>query len=327
MGFLKQFLDYKKICIQCHNNPDADTIASAYGLYCFFTAHGITVDIIYSGPNQIKKFNLKYMIEHCNIPIHYVADLPQTDLLIIVDGQYGSGNVNKFFSSSIAVIDHHIRVMDENEQILIKSDYQSCSTIIWELLNEEGYSVKENENLRIALLYGLFTDTSSFYDLYQEKDMEMRVKLSGDLPVFEKLIKSNMTVAELMIASDAMQEHYFDPQKRFAIVSAISCDQAVLGIIGDFMIQVDVIVVNFSYTEANNGYQISIRSCDDLIPANLLAAYICKEIGSGGGHEKKAGGKISSESFIKIYGNIDIFEFFKQKLSDFISDYRNHPRI
>lgn len=321
MGFLRQFLGLKRICIQCHNNPDADALSSAYGLYCFFTEKGITVDIIYSGPEQIKKSNLKLLIEQCNIPVRYVTELPQTELLLVVDGQYGAGNVTNFKAPSIAVIDHHIRVMAINEQILIKSNYQSCATIIWELLQEEGYSVLAKENIRIALLYGLFTDTSSFYDLYQEKDMEMRLALSGDLPLFEKLIKSNMTVAELMIVSDAMQEHYFDPQKRFAIVSAIQCDQSVLGIIGDFMIQVDVIMVNFSFTAVDNGYQISIRSCDDRISANLLAEYVCKDIGSGGGHRKKAGGKISAESLVKKYGDIDVFEFVKQRLSDFISDY------
>lgn len=71
-----------------------------------------------------------------------------------------------------------------------------------------------------------------------------------------------MTVAELMIASDVMQEHYFDPQRRFAIVSAMRCDQAILGVIGDFMIQVDVISVSLCYTTVDNGYHISVRSLD-----------------------------------------------------------------
>lgn len=79
---------------------------------------------------------------------------------------------------------------------------------MWELLEEEHYPVKQNEALRIALLYGLFTDTSSFYDLYREKDIQMRMELSGEFPVFEKLTKSCMTVGELMIASDAMYNHF-----------------------------------------------------------------------------------------------------------------------
>ncbi|MEG1084468.1 MAG: DHH family phosphoesterase [Hydrogenoanaerobacterium sp.] len=318
MGFLQQLLSYKSICIQCHNSPDSDTLASAFGLYCYFNEHGIAAEIIYSGEMLIKKHNLRLLIDKCKIPIRHVDALPQTELLLIADGQYGAGNVTRFEAPAIAVVDHHIRSMEERPHVLIKSDYQSCSTIVWELLEQEGYDVKGNEALRIALLYGLFIDTSSFYDLYRENDMKMRTALSGELPLFEKLTKSTMTVAELMIASDAMQEHYFDPQKRFAIVSAMRCDQAILGIIGDFMIQVDVISVSFCYTEVDNGYQISVRSCDNQISANLLVAFVCDGIGSGGGHNKKAGGRISAERLTAKYGSIDLFEFVKQKLSDFI---------
>ena len=35
MGFLNQLLKYKNICIQCHNSPDADALAAAYGVYTY----------------------------------------------------------------------------------------------------------------------------------------------------------------------------------------------------------------------------------------------------------------------------------------------------
>lgn len=50
----------------------------------------------------------------------------------------------------------------------------------------------------VVLLYGLYVDTSSFCKLYREKDMEMRMALSGHHLHFKKLIKSCMTVAEMM---------------------------------------------------------------------------------------------------------------------------------
>lgn len=319
MGFLQQFLCYKKIYIQCHNNPDADTLASAYGVYCFFTDRGIDAGMVYGGMQQVKKYNIKYMIKHCGIPIRYVDELPgDAELLLVIDGQYGQGNVQKFEAPVIAVIDHHPAVMQENERVLIKSNYQSCSTVIWELLEEEHYPVKQKESLRIALLYGLFTDTSSFYDLYREKDIQMRMTLSGEFPVFEKLTKSCMTVGELMIASDAMYNHFFEIEKKFAIVSAIRCEQAVLGIIGDFVIQVDIVMVCFAYTTVNGGYQISVRSCDDQVSAGELAAFVCEGVGSGGGHAKKAGGRISEKLFQEKYGKTDIFDYIFEMMDLFI---------
>ena len=41
MGFLEKLLNYKKVCIQCHNNPDSDAIASAFGVYRYLQKNGI----------------------------------------------------------------------------------------------------------------------------------------------------------------------------------------------------------------------------------------------------------------------------------------------
>lgn len=172
MGFLQQFLHYKKIYIQCHNNPDADTLASAYGAYCFFTDRGIEAEMVYGGAQKVKKYNIKYMIKHCGIPIRYTDELPgDAELLLVIDGQYGQGNVQKLEAPVIAVIDHHPVVMEENERVWIKSSYQSCSTIIWELLEEEHYPVKQIKRfvlpcctacLRTLLLFMTYTGKKIF---------------------------------------------------------------------------------------------------------------------------------------------------------------------
>ena len=155
MGFLNQLLKYKNICIQCHNSPDADALAAAYGVYTYLKLQDINVSIIYSGDYEIQKKDLLYMIDICEIPVEYVKELPKTDLLLLVDGQYGRGNVYRFEADNIAMIDHHMPSMKKTENAFIDYSYQSCSTIVWELLKEEGYDVKANEKLSIAFLYGL----------------------------------------------------------------------------------------------------------------------------------------------------------------------------
>ena len=82
--------------------------------------------------------------------------------------------------------------------------------------------------------------------------------------------------------------------------------------------KVDVILASLTYTAVGGGYQFSIRSCDNTIPANQLAAYICEEIGSGGGHTKKAGGRISARSFREKYGEADIFDVLNRRMKEFI---------
>ena len=42
---LKELLkpEYENIVIQCHNDPDADAIASGYGVYLYLKEHGRNV--------------------------------------------------------------------------------------------------------------------------------------------------------------------------------------------------------------------------------------------------------------------------------------------
>lgn len=318
MSFLQQFLEYESICIQCHNNPDPDTLAAALGVYTYLTEYGVKAQIIYGGSEKVKKKNLKYMIEECQIPITYVSQLPQTQLLLLVDCQYGQGNVQMFPAPEVAQIDHHPKRQNAIEKELVDTSYQSCSTMIWELLEQEGYPVAQNQKLCIALQYGLYTDTASYSDLYKKHDVAMREALGEEYAQLEWLKKSCMTVAELMIAGDALHNFYFDTEKRFVVIPAVHCQQAVLGMIGDMAIQVDIARISVAYTDAGNGYQLSIRSCDRKVPANDVMEYICEKIGSGGGHADKAGGRISHDNLQKVYGNMDIEDVIVQRVRAFL---------
>lgn len=325
MGFLSQFLNYRHICIQCHNNPDPDTLASALGLYEYFTENGIDTDIIYGGAGPIKKRNVLYMLEACEIPARYVTQIPTgVDILIVVDCQYNQGNVQHFDAPIVGVIDHHMQVIQSTDMAFIDNSYQSCSTIIWRMLEAEGYDVKNNYKLCVALLYGLYTDTASYGDLFNKYDIDMRSALSGDYPELIRLKKSCMTIAELMIAGDALHNLYVDMQEHFAIISAIHCDQSVLGIIGDMAIQVDILDFCITYTDIGHAYQISIRSCDKNIPANEVAGLICKGLGNGGGHLDKAGGCIFQNMIDKEYKGIDIHDILLLRAKEAVAEYKKN---
>lgn len=89
---------YNPITIQCHDNPDADTLGAGYGLYCYFQSRGKQVRWFYSGKNRIQKSNLKLLVEELKLPIEYVKPVggklpPVEGLLITVDCQYGAGNI------------------------------------------------------------------------------------------------------------------------------------------------------------------------------------------------------------------------------------------
>ena len=316
MGFLQKLLQYKKVCIQCHNNPDGDAIASSFAVSQYLQAHGIEAQIIYGGNLRIQKSALLLMIKECNIDIRHAASLPEgTELLLYVDCQRNSGNVETFEAPCYAIIDHHLRLVEENEMYLIKP-YQSCSTILWELLNEEHFPL--GDQLKVALLYGLYTDTSQYGDLFAAKDTNMKLELFDNQPLFERLAKSTMSVAELLIAGDALLNHYLDFDRKFAIVEALKCDQTILGAIGDIIICVDVINLSFVYCETDDGYRISLRSSHEKVFASEAAKYVCRSLGNGGGHKSKAGGYLSKEKIMAQYGNITIFDLVNQLVCEYI---------
>ena len=120
---LNDLLKYDSIIIQCHDNPDPDAIASAYGLYLYFKSYNRDVEIIYSGRDIIQKSNIKLMIKELEIPIEYYEYrlLPDNQLLITVDCQYGESNVShidaKNFYNKLKI--KLIRLMKKLKSILI----------------------------------------------------------------------------------------------------------------------------------------------------------------------------------------------------------------
>lgn len=167
---LIDLLKFDDIIIQCHDNPDADAIASGFGLYQYFIINGKQPRFIYSGKNQIQKKNLVMMVEELQIPIEYVTALPAPELLLLTDCQYGEGNVTRFEAKQVAMIDHHEICVEENEYTEIRSSYGSCSTVVYSMLLDEEVRVNLYKELATALYYGLYMDTNEAYPGTDFKD-------------------------------------------------------------------------------------------------------------------------------------------------------------
>ena len=107
---------------------------------------------------------------------------------------------------------------------------------------------------------------------------------------------------------------YKRQEKQYLLISAMHCEQSVLGIIGDMAIKVDVAKVSIAYTDIDSGYQVSIRSADREYLANEVAEKLCDGIGSGGGHIDKAGGVISRDCICESYAGWEIADIIKERM-------------
>lgn len=302
---------YKKIVIQCHDNPDADALASGFGLYRYFHSKGKNVSLIYSGSFRIQKSNLVLMIKELEIPVEYIKkdsfSLPGKDaLLITADCQYGAGNVTKLPAENIAVIDHHQQEINDIPLMLIDSMCGSCSTIIWRLLEQEHFPVNQDEALATALYYGLYTDTNQLSEIYNPYDKDMRDELKFDKSTITRLRNCNFSLDELEIAGVALLRHIFNEANRYAVVKARPCDPNILGLINDLILQVDKVDVSVVFSELTDGIKLSVRSCIKEVRANELAHFLTEGMGSGGGHTEKAGGFISERRYNEMYPGISV---------------------
>lgn len=331
---LKELLDYDDIVIQCHDNPDADAIASGFGVYQYLKQQGKTVRFVYGGRFEITKSNLVLMITELQIPVEHVDALKAPKLLVTVDCQYGEGNVTRFEAEEIAVIDHHqvsgrLPALSE-----VRSNLGSCSTLVKELLEKEDIDINEDRRLATALYYGLLTDTNNFTEVSHPLDKDLRDDVLYERSLITRFRNANLSLEELEIAGTALINYHYDETYRYAVVVAEPCDPNILGMISDLVLEVDAVDTCLVYSVQAFGVKISVRSCVKEVKANELAKFITKGIGSGGGHLEKAGGFIQVELLQSLYGSfckkreevseeefcLGISEFLKWRMTDYFDD-------
>ena len=301
---------YNTIVIQMHDNPDADAVGSGYALYKYFQSHGKNVRLVYGGRFKITKSNICILIDKLKIPAEYVneLDVPLNvpELLLTVDCQYGEGNVQHIEASQVAMIDHHNTGRKSDDMCEIRSNIVSCATICYDLLKAEGYDVNADVAVATALYYGLFMDSNEFSEVRHPLERDMLDFLKIDEALLNRVTHANFTLEEFETAGMAMLRYHYNENKRLAIIRAKPCDPNILGLVGDFVLQVDSIDVCIIFNELPEGYKLSVRSCISDVTANDMAVYLVEDIGSGGGHLNKAGGFIGRAKYMEKYGNMGI---------------------
>ena len=317
---------YNPITIQCHDNPDADALGSGYGLYCYFKSKGKDVRLIYSGANEIHKSNLKLMVENLNLPVEYVKPEKTVQkikgLLITVDCQYGAGNVTRFEADAVAIIDHHQQEIEDIPLTLIQSNLGSCCTLVWKLLTDEGFVINDLHFLGTALYYGLYMDTKQFSELFNPLDMDLREAVPYEKSLITKFSNANISLQELEVAGLALLRYSYNDDYDFAVIRSKPCDPNILGIISDFVLQVDLFNSCVVFSQLNDGFKFSVRSCIKEVNASELAEYLAEGMGSGGGHYEKAGGFISMKLYEEKYPTLHAEGYFNNRMVEYFDSFQ-----
>lgn len=294
---LEDLLNYESIVIQCHDDPDADAIASGYALLKYLESKGKSPRLVYSGGRKVTKNNLLLMIDKLNIPLEHVrgADC-KAELLITVDCRAGQRNVTALPHRTLAVIDHHELDMGEvlPELREVRTDCGACVTMIWAMLKKAGFPVEEDRLLSTALYYGLYMDTQKFKGT-EKLDREMLDALRFDWDIVLLLQSAALALDDFRTAGSAFMNLRYHPDYHFAVAPVYTSEPYMLGIVSDMMMDVHElsVCVAFCLLERERCVKVSVRCCSRRDRADNLVHWLVRDMGNdGGGDRTKAAGRL-----------------------------------
>lgn len=314
---LVELLEGHKTYIQTHNFPDPDAIASAFGLRCFLKHHGIETEICYDG--RIEKLSTRKMITVFDIDICSREEIEDTmreeDYIILVDSQKYNANITDFIGDEVACIDHHPTMVECEYAYRDVRLVGSCSAIIAEYFKQTDTPM--DSTLAAALAYGIKMDTADFIRGATELDVNMFAYVYPMLDV-QKLNIMYTNVMEFSdlkaygAAIDSIQVYH---NVGFAAIP-FDCPDALIAIISDFILSLDVVDISVIYAIRSDGIKFSMRSALPEVDAGLVISRALTGYGSGGGHPSMAGGFIPKENMERIAKDRDykIRKLFLQQL-------------
>ncbi len=293
---LIEILQNHTVYLQTHNYPDPDALASAYGMQVFLRAHGVASTICYEG--TIEKNSTKRMIEEFGIEAVHIDDLQdmcETDYIVTVDGQKYNSNLTDFPGNEIACIDHHPTITPcayEYSDIRICG---ACSSIVASYFKESNTTL--DKNTATVLLYGIKMDTDSFNRGVTNFDIEMFGYLHAfaDNAKITSLYHSNMEIEDLHAYGEAIRNIKIYDNVGFASIN-FDCPDALVAMISDFILGLDVVELSVVYATRNGGYKFSVRNETELFHAGMITQKALEGLGGGGGHHSMAGGFMTKEA-------------------------------
>lgn len=300
---LQELLNYNDIVIQCHDKPDADTIASGYALLKYLEKNGKSPRLVYTGAQKVTRGSLHEMLHRFQIPLTYWSRPEgEAELLITVDCRAGERNVTALPHKNLAVVDHHTVKEDETLPPLhaVRTEaegFGSCATVLWALLKEAGFPLEEDSQLPTILYYGLYMDTQELKTA-RFMDKNMLDELKYDMDIVTELQGVNLSSEELRMIGRSYDSLHINPKHRFAVAQVEPCDPDILGIVSDELMKVAGVDVSAAYCmlAGSAGAKVSVRCRRKGYNAADLIHWLVWRMGNdGGGTPTKAAGRIPME--------------------------------
>ena len=220
-----------------------------------------------------------------------IGDMQPEDYIITVDAQALNANRTDFIGNEVACIDHHPVF---NEYAYKYSDIRrvgACSSLIAEYYYKAG--IIPDTATATALVYGIKVDTGEFGRGVTQLDVDMFsfIFKYADADKLGRLYANSMAFDDLEAYGAAIESAQVFGRVGFSHLP-FACTDAMIGILSDFLLSLDVVDISIIYSVREDGYKLSVRSEYPEVNAGKLVYSALSGIGSGGGHASMAGGFI-----------------------------------
>ncbi len=296
--FLAVARRYKHVLIVMHDNPDPDAIATAWAIKVLLESkHPCTTRIVAGG--AIIRAENKYMVELLNPPIELVDKLSIQigGGAILVDCGLGAHNqiLTRSGVDPIAVIDHHQSKPNGNAGLLFNDNRESVAasaTIAASYLIEQG--IEPTTELATATWYAMRTETCAYETSFADLDREVLI--------WATTFGSPSLLADIEHAP--LNKHYFSDmllamQSTFLYGDTALCllPQAqgveVVGEVADLLVRCKGVNSVLCAALIDDAIYMSSRTSIDGGDATKILLSAIGDVGSAGGHDHRAGGKLS----------------------------------
>ena len=294
---LVEILSGERVYIQTHNYPDPDAIASAFGLQKLLAHFGIQACICYDGTAE--KLSAKTMLTNFGIEmvsIQELTDMSEHDKIITVDSQKYNSNLTELCGDEVACIDHHPTMIPCEYQYKDVRIVGACASLIAEYFFDND--IVPDRDTASALVYGIKMDTADFTRGMTQFDVDMYAKLFpyADNELLDRIRINTMEFGDLKAYGSAIENISVFGNAGYACIP-FACPDALIAMISDFILALDIIEFSVVYAVRDDGYKFSVRSEIPSLHAGSIIRDAMKGIGSGGGHARMAGGFADAAKF------------------------------
>lgn len=285
-----------RVLIMCHDYPDPDALAAAFGLRVLLEkAYGMECAITYGGIiGRAENKAMETLLCIGAAPIEAV-DVAQYPLIALVDTQPGTGN-NSLPPSRIPdlVFDHHppVPLLDQVPYADVRPEWGTTSTLVYTYL--KAYGLEADRDLATAITYAIRAETQDLGREFEQVDKD----------AYYELIAKADNLKLHQIVNARVPAAYFHALI-YAIENARLCDEGYLfsdvgrmefpelaAEMADIFMRLHHVEWVLCIGSFKGAAYLSMRTRSTVLSAGTIMKELVRDLGTGGGHAAMAGGRI-----------------------------------